>query len=440
MTNPRGANLLVNAIAISYGMKGFSLFEFAPLGLVMCVVGVVYLLTVGHWLLPRRKGDVQHTDKYRLADYMAEIRVGSKSPLIGETWEKSEASKQEDVRLIKLVRNSKATWKPAKTRMREGDILLVHGNVDRIIALQQKFSLEGADVTLSDKTLSSEKVKLVEALVPPRSRLVGRTLRKAQFARRYGLTALAVQRRGKILRERLADTHLIAGDTFLLQGDKEDVSRLMKKNDLIVTNELTELFLRKDRVIVAVILLLGVLTLAALNAISILVAAILGAVCMVLTRCLTIEEAYESIDWQIIFLLGGIIPLGLAMEYSGAASWVVTNLLAPFSNFGPVVILAILYLTTALLTETMSNNAAAILLAPFAISFATTLNVSARPFLVAITFAASTSFATPIGYQTNTMIYAAGGYKFSDYTRVGAPLNLVFLGIAVLLIPVLWPF
>lgn len=434
-------NLLVNSIAVSNGLEGFGLFEFAPLGLVMSAAGVLYLLTVGRWLLPKRKGEGQKTDKYRLADYLAELRIGNKSSLIGQVWEKSEAGKEKGVSLIKLVRNDRPTWKPARIRIKADDILLLHGHIDKLISIQEKYGLESqAEEFAGDKALSSGKVKLVEALVPPQSRFVGRTLRKADFHRRYRLTALAIQRRGRSIRERLADIHLTAGDTLLLQGEVDDVARLMSSSDLIVTNELTELYVRKDRVYFSVAILVGVVFLAALNIVPIVVAAVLGAVGMVLSGCLTLEEAYQSIDWQVIFLLGGIIPLGLAMTQTGTAGWIAEGLLGSIMKFGPPAVLAVLYLTTAVLTETMSNNAAAILLAPFAFSFARILNVDPRPFLVAITFAASTSFATPIGYQTNTMIYGVGGYRFSDYTKLGAPLNLIFLLIAMFLIPLLWPF
>jgi len=265
-------------------------------------------------------------------------------------------------------------------------------------------------------------------------------LQTSDFFRRYKSTVLAIQRRGKILRERLADIRLDSGDTLLLQGHKDDVSRLLNSTNVIVTNELTELYLRKDRAIIALLMLVMVVTLAALNIVPILVAALLGAGGMVLGRCLTVEEGYEAIDWKVIFLLGGIIPLGLALEQNGAALWLANTILNDLAGFGPLMLLATLYLTTAVLTETMSNNAAAAILAPLALSLAITMNVDPRPFLVAITFAASTSFATPIGYQTNTMIYAPGGYRFLDYTRIGGPLNLIFWGVAVLLIPMLWPF
>lgn len=166
----------------------------------------------------------------------------------------------------------------------------------------------------------------------------------------------------------------------------------------------------------------------------------IGAVGMLLGRCLSMEEAYEAIDWKVVFLLGGILPLGLALEQSGAALWMADMILKPFAGSGPLMVLAVLYICTAILTESMSNNAAAVILAPIAFSLSTAMNADPRPFLVAITFAASTSFATPIGYQTNTMIYAPGGYRFMDYTWIGGPLNLIFWGLSVIFIPMLWPF
>ncbi|GAX63047.1 di- and tricarboxylate transporter [Candidatus Scalindua japonica] len=433
-------NILVNSIAVDKGMDAFTFFEFAPLGLAMTVVGIIYLISA-RGLLPKRKAGEQQVDRYHLADYLAELQVTKKSSLIGTTWIKSKLKQNEKVNLIKFIRNDKATTKPPKTKMREGDILLLHGNMDTLIAMQDKYKLRlHAKAKMDDKKISSDEIKLIEVLIPPQSKLVDHTLQTFEFFRRFGCIVFAVQRRGKIIRDRVAEINLKDGDTLLLEAGKDVVSRLLKSRDLIVTNELTELYVRKDKAIVALFVFLTVITLTVLHIIPILVAALIGAIGMVLGRCLTLEEAYEAIDWKIIFLLGGILPLGLAMEQSGAALWMTNTILSPFLNLGPVVVLAVLYIITAILTESMSNSAAAIILAPIGLSVATTMNVDPRPFLVAITFAASTSFATPIGYQTNTMVYSPGGYRFTDYTRVGAPLNLIFWGLAVLLIPLLWPF
>jgi di/tricarboxylate transporter len=433
-------NILVNAIAVAYGMAPFGFFEFAPLGLIMTGAGIVYLITVGRWLLPKRRGEDQKVDKYRLADYLVELRVTEKSSLIDKTWKESKLG-PEKVALIKMLRDEKATWKPLRTKIREGDILLLRGDADKIFAMKDKYGLEiEKRETIDDKQLSSDDVRLVEALVPPRSRLVGRTLKTAYFSQRFGFIVLAMQRRAKILRERLSENQLAGGDILLLQGDKKDLPRLMRSSDLIVTSELTDLLFRKERAIIALVMLFVVIFLAAFNIVPILEAALIGTVGMLLGGCLTIEEAYNAVDWKVIFLLGGILPLGLALEQSGAALWMADTILKPFADSGPLIVLALFYICTAMLTETMSNNAAAVILAPIALSLSTAMNADPRPFLVAITFAASTSFATPIGYQTNTMIYAPGGYRFIDYTLIGGPMNLIFWGLSVLFIPMLWPF
>jgi di/tricarboxylate transporter len=237
-----------------------------------------------------------------------------------------------------------------------------------------------------------------------------------------------------VIRERLGDIKLESGDTLLVQGHKDDMARLLTSANAIVTNELSELQVRRDKAFWALAMIVMVVVLVVFDILPLLVASLIGAAGMIVGRCLTVEEAYEAIDWKIIFLLGGVIPLGLALEQSGAALWLTDLALKPLVDLGPVIVLAALYLTTAVMTEALSNNATAVILAPIALSLAAAMGVDARPFLVAVTFAASTSFATPVGYQTNTMVYSPGGYRFSDFTKVGGPLNLIFLGVAVLLI------
>ena len=434
-------NILVNSIAVSAGLAAFGLFEFARLGVIMAALGVIYLVVAGRWLLPRRQGSVERIDKYRLSDYLAEFKVAEASPVVGKTWDSTDAAQDEEIRLIKLIRGEEATWEPGQTAILENDILLLKGDADRLMKVKDRYKLETrADSAVSDQNLSSEEVKLVEALVPPRSSFVGRTIGGSYLPERFGCTVLAVQRRGRALRQRLGDVRLAANDSLLLQSDVKKLTRILRSADLIVTSELTELALRKEKALLALAILGGVLALAAAGVVPILLATVMGAVAMVVTGCLDIEEAYHAIDWKIIFLLGGILPLGLALETSGAAFWVTSRLLGPAMSHGPLAVLAVLYITTAVLTEAMSNNAAAVLLAPIAISVAGLMNVDPRPLLVAITFAASTSFATPVGYQTNTMVYAPGGYRFLDFTKVGVPLNLIFWAVAVLMIPRIWPF
>jgi di/tricarboxylate transporter len=434
-------NILVNSLAVANGLKRFYIFEFAPLGIILVIVGILYLALFSRILIPKRKGVDEQIDKYRLADYLAEMRVKDGSPLIGKQWGALKNKDLKNIDLIKIIRGDKATWRASRTTIREDDHLLLHGNADELIKMKDSYQLETkADSVINDQKLQSDKIELIEALVPPHSKLIGQTLHGADYIRRFGCMVLAIQRRGKILRDRLADIDFDNGDTLLLQCDKESVNRIMQSKDLVVTNELTELHLRKDRAVRALTIFISIILLAAFNIVSILVAALIGSVAMVLGRCITLEEAYTAIDWKVIFLLGGILPLGLALQQTGTATWLANTIMQPLIDMGPLVVLASFYIITAALTEMMSNNASAILLVPIALSAAEIMGVSVRPFLIAITFAASTSFATPIGYQTNTMIYAPGGYRFSDFARIGVPLNILFCIITVLVAPIIWPF
>ncbi|MFC1974602.1 SLC13 family permease [Chloroflexota bacterium] len=434
-------NMLVNGIAISQGIRPFGFFEFSPLGLAMVAAGIVYLIATSRWLLPKRKGEIEQVDKYRLADYLAELLVLGNSPLVGKTWEQSKISRETKVELSNLIREGRTVSRPAGTKIRPGDLLLLHGHVQQIIAMEHKYGLElMRNVRVHDEQLSSPESQLIEVLIPPRSNLIGNTLQTSDFFRRYKASILAIQRRGKILKERLADIELDSSDTLLLQGHRDDVLRLMNSANVIVTNELTELYFRKNKAIAALLMTLTMVGLAAFNVVPVMVAAIIGSVGMVLTRCITIEEAYNAIDWKIIFLLGGIIPLGFAMEQSGVVHLLADKVLEPLLAYGPAALLAATYMTSAVLTAVMSNNATAAILAPIIIILAGSINADPRPFLIAITFAASTSFATPIGYQTNTMVYSPGGYRFTDFTRIGIPLNIIFFILTIVLIPLIWPF
>ncbi len=434
-------NLIVNSIAVNNGLEPFGFFEFLPLGLAMVGAGTIYLAAVGHWLLPVRKAEAEEVDKYRLVDYLAELQVTEKSSLLDQTWETSKVGDETKVELANLLRGAKAVSRPARTRIKVDDILLLHGNVEQILDIESKYGLKLLkDAKVKDKELSSHNMKISEVLIPPGSNLIGRSLQEAAFFRRHRLMILAIQRRGKTLRERLSDIKLKENDTVLLQGDKDDIAHIMNSPNAVVTNELTDLYLRRNRAFLALAVVLAVVILTTLNVLPIMLAAVLGAVAMVVTQCITIDEAYKAIDWKIIFLLAGVLPLGLALENTGATLWLADHVLEPMAGNGPVVLLAALYFITAILTEAMSNNAAAAILAPVALSAAATLNIDPRPLLIAITFAASTSFATPIGYKTNTMIYSPGGYRFTDFTKVGVPLNLIFWGLSVLLIPRIWPF
>jgi di/tricarboxylate transporter len=430
-------NLIVNEIVIDRGLEPFGFFEFLPLGLAMAGAGIVYLVLLSGWLLPSRSAQAEGLDRARLADYFAEMEVTEKSSLIGQKWKGAGVEKEQKVKLANLLRAGKAVSKPPRTVIREGDVLLLYGHIEDLMDTGSKYDLQMGQKTRGGTSVDLE---LAEVLIPPGSNLVGRPLRSVGLFRRHRLSVLAVQRRGRTIRECIADCRLNEYDTVLLQGHKGDIAHVVNSPNAIVTSELTDLHVRRSRAAVAVAVVLGVVLLTTLDVIPIMLASLLGAAVMVFTRCLDIEEAYKAVDWQIVFLLAGVLPLGVAMQEHGAAQWLAENVLEPIAGTSPVILLAVLYGVTAVLTEAMSNKAAAAILAPIAFTTALALDIDPRPLLVAITFAASTSFATPIGYVTNTMIYSPGGYRFTDFTKIGVPLNIIFWGIAVALIPIIWPF
>lgn len=433
-------NLLVSAISEQAGYGAFSMFEFSRLGLIMFATGFLYFLLLGRWLLPERQTQGLIA-AYELGEYITELRVTAGSPLIDKTVMESNLGTEHDVTILKLLDEGRTIWAPYRQRLREGSVLLVRGRLQELMALKETAKLElHAEFKLRDETLQDAEMVLVQALVPPQSQLIGRTLKNIFFRHRYNALVLAIHRRGALLRDKLNAVRLELGDALLIMAPKRDVEALRTDGDFIILGEVQEPSLHRHKVPVALAIVAAVVGLAAMGVLPILVSAILGCVAMVLSRCISLEEAYKVVDWKVIFLLAGILPLGIAMEKTGSAHWLATQAVDLVGGLGPVAVLAALYLLTATLTEMMSNNATAVLLAPIAIATAVSMGIDPKPLLMAVTFAASTSFATPVGYQTNAMVYNVGGYRYTDYLKVGVPLNLIFWVLATLFIPEFWPF
>ncbi|MGE9271231.1 MAG: SLC13 family permease, partial [Verrucomicrobiales bacterium] len=293
---------------------------------------------------------------------------------------------------------------------------------------------------ISDEDGGTPEVKTVEAIIGPRSKLLGRTIRESGIRRKYGVVIAAVHRRGENLTAGYQQVRLAFGDTLLLEGPVHNLVRLKNEGDFLSLNETEVKPPRKSRVLLAGAILTLVVLSAAFELLSISSAAIVGAVLAIVTRCLDLRDAYRSIEWNILFLIYGMLGIGRAMENTGGAELIASSVVSVMDGFGPVAILAAIYILASVLTEVVTNNAVAILLTPVVISIAASLGVDARPFIVAIMFGASASFLTPIGYQTNTYVYGAGGYRFADFIRVGLPLNLLLWAAATLLIPRFWPF
>lgn len=436
-------NIIVGSILEEQGFEPFRMFEFSPLGGLFLVLGVVYLLIFGRKLLPARKSQDDLTKDYHLREYLTELIIQSRSRLIGKTLKESKLSLENDIQVLEIRRNKeRLTSLLPEIALEEGDVLIVKGNIDNIIRVRES---EGVAihprVKFQDEDLESPDVVLAECVISARSGLIGKTIKQIDFRRRFQATALAIRRHGGEFQEKLGRVKLHFGDTLLIQGRRDRLQGLRDSQDfmLIMEDSSTPRY-RKQKMAVCVAIFAAVIVLAAAGIVPIMVAAMLGAVTMVITRCLTIQEGYEAIDMRIIFLIAGTLSLGLALQKTGGAE-LIANLVIRFAGpYGPSAVLAVLYLLTMVLTELMSNNATAALLTPIAIEIAAGMGVDVRPFAFCIAFAASASFLSPIGYQTNTLVYGPGGYKFTDYFKVGWPISLSIWVLATLLIPVLWPF
>lgn len=432
-------NLLVSSISDEAGYGAFSMFEFSRMGLILFATGVTFFLVFGRWLLPERQAQ-ELAVTYQLGEYITELRVADNSPLVGKSVLESRLGEDHDVTVLRLLHVTKAVWAPLRQAVQGGDVLLVRGKISELMRLRDSAKLElNAEFKLRDAKLQTEDLRLVQALVAPGSDLIGNTLKELDFRNRYKALILAIQRRGEPIQEKLNSVRFRLGDALLIQAHEQQIRAMRNDSNFIVLDEVPGVALRHKAPVVLAILA-AVVGLAALDILPILVTAILGCLALVLTRCLRLEEAYHAINWQVIFLLAGILPLGIAMQKSGAAGLIAGRAVGMVGDMGPVAVLAVVYLMTSVMTDTMSNNAAAVLLAPIAISTAEQIGVDPRPFLMAITFAASTGFSTPVGYQTNTMIYNAGGYKYTDFLRTGVPLSILFWIMSVIFIPRIWSF
>jgi di/tricarboxylate transporter len=435
-------NILVSSIAEKNGLRPFSMFEFTPLGLLFLAAGTIYMLAFGIRLIPERRGEGDLVQEFKLADYLSEVVLMPGSASIGKSLREAPIIKDLDLTILKIERDGETIDLPTADRvLEENDVLLIRTDLDQLRALHEREGVQFKPQTKwGDENLASADYRLIEAVVDPSSKLVGSTLQRSGFRSRYGATVLAIRHGGKLLREKLSDTILKPGDVLLVEIRRDFVGTFKRSRDFIITSEMETTEFRRSKAFFAVLIVAGVVAAAAMNLAPIVVTAVVGAIALILVGCISLEEAYDAIDWKIIFLLAGVLSLGVALEQSGAAAVLSSNMLKYVGALGPIALVSAFYLITSILTETMSNNATAALLAPIAIVTARTLDVDATPFLMAITFAASASFLTPVGYQTNTMIYGPGQYRFTDFVKVGAPLNIMFWIIATVFIPVFWSF
>jgi di/tricarboxylate transporter len=451
-------NILAAGILQETTALSFSFFDFTPMGIIVLGTGVAYMVLFGRHLLPTAKTEDDLTHSYNLRNYATEIRILPNSPLVGKTIVESRFGEDFDLTLVSKLSTPQATQLPAhlsrKRRLsgrqlparrnaviQAGDLFLVHGNLENIFRIKdaQGFEIEG-DVELQDADLQSEDVAFAEGVVTPSSELVGRTLKQSHFREQYYLNVLAIWRDEHPIRQKLADTPLQFGDVLLLQGRKERLTLTQNNPGLLMLEPVPYQARRTSKTSLALAIMAVMLLVVTMGWLHISIAAVIAAMAMVLTQVLSMDEAYRAIQWRSIFLIAGMLPLGIAMETSGAAQFLANQIVNLTGRWGPIGVLVGIYILTVLITQPMSNAAATVLVAPIAISVATNLSVDPRPFVMGVVIAASTAFLTPIGHQANVLIYGVGSYKFSDFTKVGIGLNLLYLLIVAIVLPLIWSF
>ncbi len=433
-------NLLVSGLVRSHVEWDIQMFEFTEMGLVFFVTGILYMIFVGRFLLPSRRTTESLTEDYRLRHFVTELVIQPNSPLIGRTLAETSFRELHSIEVIEIIRGDlRLLPSEEEARLRRGDMLLVQGEPSTFMNIKNEVGVTLKALTVDDRFLQNENIVLAEAFVSPSSRLVDSTLKEVDFRRRYKANALAIRSHGRTIREKIGRVRLEYGDSLLILTERKLLDDLRATRDFLVLEEVGGPFLRKAKIPFALSIFAGIIIVAATGWMSILEAAVVGTGLMLLTGCFRVREIYNNLHWQTIVMLGCLIPLGKAMESTGMAEFIARNLIDNLEAYGPAAVLSGLYLVTMLLTSIMTNNATGVLMVPIAFSVASTLGVNPKPFVFAIMFAASASFMTPVGYQTNTFIFGAGNYKFSDFLKVGGPLNFLFWLLATILIPYFWP-
>ena len=439
-------NLLVNSIYSANGnVEPLGMFEFAQYGVILMGLGLLYLLFFAPRLLPSRTVTSSLTKSYHLGGYLTEMKIVEGSPLLGKTCLERGINYNYDVMVLDILRKKQLiTQNIRRTPLKIGDILFVRGTLENFLRMKEieKVALL-TDEKLTQSELEQEDNVLVECLLTDQSELVGRSLMSSNFRQQFGAFILAIRREGDIFRKKIAHVILQAYDTLLVYGPIKKIEGLSDKADFIVLGEV-EAELRKQRFWwVSIIVILGAIILATLGIMPIMKGAIIGVAFLLALKVITPQESYQSVHWQVIVLIAALIPVGLVIQNTGTAEWIgmIISDIARMSSpkWHAHILLALVYLITMILTEVSSNAATAIIMTPIAIAVSGQMGFDSRPFIFAVAFAASASFITPVGYQTNLMVYGPGGYKFSDFIRVGFPIAILFWISAIIFLPMIWP-
>ncbi|MFC4993720.1 SLC13 family permease [Rubritalea tangerina] len=447
-------NLVAAGIANKV-MDPFTMFEITPLGITFVVITFIYLVTIGRKLLPDRTTLAALIDNETSREFITHAFVKEDSPLSGQLFPESDLAGLKKARVIEVRRDGIRLQDPLpQIRFEAGDEIVFKGDIQALMGIKDKADVDvRGEEKLGLEDIRTESAVLMEGILGPESSLAGKNLKELNFRQRFGVLILAVHRKGENLRERFEDERLRFGDTLLVQGPAEKMRRLFQQKDFINLSEPKHQVSRTHKAPFVLLALAAFIVIGALGgnfgipAVPTVLLAMCCAFGVLVTRCLDPHEAFQAIEWKVVFMICGMLGLGMAMSQSGLAENTAKAVVGMVDSIGfvdaglkPYIMLAAFYLLSNILTEMISNNAVAALLTPLAIFVGLQMGVDARPFVVSVMFGASASFSTPIGYQTNTFVYGAGGYKFGDFFKVGFPLSIILWLTASILIPMLWPF
>lgn len=426
-------NLLVDGVARKSGLEGFSIFEVLPLGIAVTLAGGAYLLIFGNRLLPVRQSMGALLADRKKMKYFTEVAIPEDSQLVGQLVLDVAQFKRSGVRVIDVLRGDASLRRDlAPVVLAVGDRVVLRTEMSELLGMQ-----ENKELRMVDK-LSSVQTETVEVLISPGCRMIGRTLGEMRLRRRYGVYVLAAHRRNQNIR-RLDDLEVQVGDTLLLEGSIEDIQRLADDMELVDISHPTHKAYRRTKAPIAIAALLGVVVLSSFDVAPIMALGLVAVAVILITRCIDADEAFTFIDGRLLAMIFSMLAVGEGLDQSGAVGMIVGAVSPLMVGMSPFVMILCVYLLGLVLTEFLSNNAVAVIYTPIAIELAHTLHLNPRPFVVAVMFSATLAFATPVGYQTNMMVYGPGGYRFSDYVKIGLPLNIIIWLVASALIPLIWP-
>ncbi|MDQ3290879.1 MAG: SLC13 family permease, partial [Bacteroidota bacterium] len=429
-------NVAVSGYVAKAGMEPVGLFEITPIGIVIFVVGLAYMMTIGRKMLPNHH-DHGLTEEYKIQKYISEIVVMEDSPLVGQIAYSSDLSKLK-FKILNIIRNKEKFLPDHRTRIRAKDIILVEGEIDDLIRIKETKGVEIMADVIIEEDLQSEDIRLAEILITAHSDMIRQSIKEIDFQRRYGLVVLAISRQGEPIRTKIGAVRLKLGDLLLVQGSAERLKYLSSTQHLAVLDAFAPVLFKRQKGLITVSCFILAILVGSLNLLPLSISFLTAAVISILLRCITTEKAYNAIDWRLLILIGGMTAFGTAMEKSGAASFLAQNIVSWLEPFGTLGILAGFVFLTVFLTQPMSNAAAALVILPVALQTATTLHANPRSFAIAIMLAASVSLVTPFE-PSCILVYGPGKYKFNDFMRIGSLLTLVLVIIILSLVPIMWP-